>query len=289
MAQAWEAMRQVDAELERRGMEVLEQVEADDRIALVLLCRPYHLDQGLNHGLLEEFQALGYPVISIRSIPKDKAWLSRWFGSEADTGMSPLDIRDVWPENYSTNSVQKVWAAKFAARHPNVAVLDLSSFKCGHDSPTYGLIDTIIKAGKTPYMALHDIDANKPSGSMKIRVKTFGHTLKRVEEELQDRAARMDELERRITERRRELMHQYRAQQLEEALADPRKRQALEEMDAAFETYLAEDEHILGIRLSETSHEGQHLISLRDDIRPSEPEITVLDLSGRRLAAAENR
>ena len=29
----------------------------------------------------------------------------------------------------------KVWAAKFAARHPNVAVLDLSSFKCGHDAP----------------------------------------------------------------------------------------------------------------------------------------------------------
>ena len=50
----------------------------------------------------------------------------------------------MWPENYSANSVQKVWAAKFAARHPNVVVLDLSSFKCGHDAPTYGLIDSII-------------------------------------------------------------------------------------------------------------------------------------------------
>ena len=71
----------------------------------------------------------------------------------------------MWPENYSVNSAQKVWAASFAARHPNVVVLDLSSFKCGHDAPTYGLIDSIIETSKTPYAALHDIDANKPGGS----------------------------------------------------------------------------------------------------------------------------
>ena len=72
--------------------------------------------------------------------------------------------------------MQKVWAAKLAARHPNLAVLDLSSFKCGHDAPTYGLIDRIIAAGGTPYSALHDIDANKPDGSIKIRIKTYAHT-----------------------------------------------------------------------------------------------------------------
>ena len=92
----------------------------------------------------------------------------------------------MWPENYSTNCVQKVWAAKFAARHPNVVVLDLSSFKCGHDAPTYGLIDSIIASAGTPYSALHDIDANKPGGSIKIRVKTYAHTLMLLEEKLED-------------------------------------------------------------------------------------------------------
>ena len=92
----------------------------------------------------------------------------------------------MWPENYSANSVQKVWAAKFAARHPNVVVLDLSSFKCGHDAPTYGLIDSIISSSATPYSALHDIDANKPGGSIKIRVKTYAHTLKLHKERLED-------------------------------------------------------------------------------------------------------
>ena len=54
---------------------------------------------------------------------------------------------------------------------PNIVVLDLSSFKCGHDAPTYGLIDNIISSSGTPYSALHDIDANKPGGSIKIRVQ----------------------------------------------------------------------------------------------------------------------
>ncbi len=58
-----------------------------------------------------------------------------------------------------------MWAAPaFAARHPNVAVLDLSSFKCGHDAPTYGLIGDILQTSKTPAAALHDLDANKPGG-----------------------------------------------------------------------------------------------------------------------------
>ena len=39
---------------------------------------------------------------------------------------------------------------------------------------------------KTPYAALHDIDANKPGGSIKIRVKTYAHALKLHEERLED-------------------------------------------------------------------------------------------------------
>ena len=132
---------------------------------MLVLCRPYHADPGLHHGIPEEMQSLGYPIVSIRSIPKDPAWLARYFKEDVAKGRltDPLDLSDVWPENYSTNSVMKVWAARFAARHPNIALLDLSSFKCGHDAPTYGLIDSIVKASGTPRLVLHDIDANKPA------------------------------------------------------------------------------------------------------------------------------
>ena len=92
-----------------------------------------------------------------------------------------------------------MWAAKFAAHHPNVVVLDLSSFKCGHDAPTYGLIDRIVEQSATPHAALHDIDANKPGGSIKIRVKTYAHSLKLHEERLEDMARKKRELARRST------------------------------------------------------------------------------------------
>src|SRR5206468_2376682 len=103
--------------------------------------------------------------------------------------------------------VQKVWAAKYAARHANLACLDLSSFKCGHDAPTYGLIDSVIASAGKAYSALHDIDANKPSGSIKIRVKTYAHTLMLLREKLEDQATKKVELDRAVTDKKLELMH----------------------------------------------------------------------------------
>jgi activator of 2-hydroxyglutaryl-CoA dehydratase/predicted nucleotide-binding protein (sugar kinase/HSP70/actin superfamily) len=213
--QAWKAMDVLDRDLQQKGQAILETVEAENRVAVLLLSRPYHNDPGLNHGVLEEFQVLGYPIVSIRSIPKDPAWLNRFFAEDLKSGRieTPLEVCDVWPENYSANSVQKVWAAKFAARHPNVVVLDLSSFKCGHDAPTYGLIDSIISASATPYSALHDIDANKPGGSIKIRVKTYAHSLKLHEERLEDIAKKKEELHYRIEEKRLSLL-ELKSQQL---------------------------------------------------------------------------
>ena len=237
------ALRLFDEEMERRGMEILERLEAEHAVGVLLLGRPYHLDPGLHHGVPDEYQALGYPVLTIRSIPKDPGWLARFFEDDLARGLitSPLSVQDVWPENYSTNSVQKVWAAKFAARHPNLVVLDLSSFKCGHDAPTYGLIDNIINASGTPASALHDIDANKPSGSIRIRVKTYAHTLKRFQEELADRAAHEGELERRVDAKRRELVAAWRGRLRDEARHDPQARRELAEMESMFQSYLDED------------------------------------------------
>ncbi|NGQ93971.1 CoA activase [Brevibacillus sp. SYP-B805] len=207
--QGWKAMELFDAEMQEKGRMILEQVEKENRLAILMIGRPYHSDPGLNHGVLEEFQVLGYPILSMRSIPKDEAWLRRFFRDDLKSGRVEyaLEVTDVWPENFSSNSVQKVWAAKFAARHPHVAVLDLSSFKCGHDAPTYGLIDSIISTAGTPYSALHDIDANKPSGSIKIRVKTYAHSLSLHEERLQDLARKKAELQQRLEEKRAQLLN----------------------------------------------------------------------------------
>jgi predicted CoA-substrate-specific enzyme activase len=213
--EAWKALTIFENDVQEKGRAILETVEAEDRVAILMIGRPYHSDPGLNHGIPDEFQVLGYPVLSIRSIPKTREYLDRFYAEDlaAGTISTPLELNHVWPENYSVNSAQKVWAASFAAHHPNVVVLDLSSFKCGHDAPTYALIDDIIGTSKTPYAALHDIDANKPSGSIKIRVKTYAHALKLHEERLQDAGNRRRELEHRLDEKRLELL-ELKAKQL---------------------------------------------------------------------------
>ncbi|MBW2509764.1 MAG: CoA activase [Deltaproteobacteria bacterium] len=211
------ALERFDLDLQDKGRAILDQVEYDNKMAILMLGRPYHLDPGLHHGIPDEFQVLGYPILSVRSIPKDPEWLRRFYGDDEE---DVLGVNDVWPENYSANSAQKVWAAKFASRHPNVAILDLSSFKCGHDAPTYGIIDSIVAKSGVPASSLHDIDANKPGGSIKIRVKTYAHSLKLREEHLEDVAARKVELQRRIDEKRLELLRMKQKQLAEHRRAD---------------------------------------------------------------------
>jgi activator of 2-hydroxyglutaryl-CoA dehydratase/predicted nucleotide-binding protein (sugar kinase/HSP70/actin superfamily) len=239
--EAWGAMRQCDEEMQKKGRAILDQVEAESRVAVLLIGRPYHLDPGLNHAILEEFQILGYPVLSIRSIPKDEEYLAKYFAEDLKKGriQTPLEISDVWPENYSSNSAMKVWAAKFAAHHPNVVVLDLSSFKCGHDAPTYGIIDSIISAAGTPYSALHDIDANKPGGSIKIRVKTYAHSLGLHKERLEDLAGKKEELLHRIDKKRLELLGMKKAQLAERSQKDPAVEQQIEQLTVKVRAYEA--------------------------------------------------
>ena len=110
---------------------------------------------------------------------------------------------------------------KFAARHPNVCLLDLSSFKCGHDSPTYGIVESIVSDSATPYQALHDIDANKPGGSIKIRVKTYAHSLKLYEETLDDAAKKQSQLAMSLDTKRLELMRLKAAQLADRRQSDP--------------------------------------------------------------------
>jgi len=189
------------------GREVLNQLEAEDRIGVVLLGRPYHNDPGLNHEILEEFQKLGYPVFTMDSLPLDDDLLWRLFGDEVRAGAitHPLDIQDVWKNSYSENTSRKVWAAKFTARHPNLVALELSSFKCGHDAPIYTVVEEVVQNSGTPYFCFKDIDENKPTGSIKIRVETIGYFLKRYREDMVRNKGKVKTLEERLAEYERTL------------------------------------------------------------------------------------
>src|SRR5499427_1831481 len=180
------ALGEYEASIRKRARQVLDQLEREDRIGIVMLARPYHHDPGLNHEILDEFQKLGYPIFSQNTLPLDPDLLERLFGEEVRAGVisSPLEINDAWKNSYSCSTNHKVWAAKFTARHPNLVALEISSFKCGHDATIYGVIEGIIEKSGTPYFCFKDLDENKPSGSIRIRVETIDYFLRRYREEV---------------------------------------------------------------------------------------------------------
>ena len=192
------ALAEYDRVVRGAARQALEALEREGRLGIVLLGRPYHHDPGLNHGIPEELQKLGYPVFSQSTLPLDEDLLDRLFGEEVRAGQvkHALDISDVWKNSLAASSNLKVWAAKFTARHPNLVAVELSNFKCGHDAPIFSTVEEIVETSGTPYFAFKDIDENKPTGSIKLRLETIDYSLKRLREEMDVRARRAQRVER---------------------------------------------------------------------------------------------
>jgi len=198
----YEALERFERDLRAAARETLEELEREDRLGIVVLGRPYHNDPGIGHEILDEFQKIGYPAFTQDSLPIDDDIVWRLFGDDVRAGRiaEPMDISDVWKNSYSENTSRKVWAAKYTARHPNLVALELSSFKCGHDAPIYATVEEIVQMSGTPYFCFKDIDENKPTGSIKIRVETIGYFLQRYREDMVRERDKERELDSRMAE-----------------------------------------------------------------------------------------
>ncbi len=188
----WQGLQAQDyyrTSLQKRGKTILNRLVDEDKIGILVLGHPYHHDPGLNHEIQDQFQLRGFPIMCIESLPSDPVFLNILFGKEKMFDRDVYNIRDVWKRNFNRNTNLKIWAAKIAARHPNLAVIDYSSFKCGHDAPTYSYIDNILDASATPHFLFHDIDQNKPGATIKIRIQTIEYFLKLEEKKLKQKVA----------------------------------------------------------------------------------------------------
>ena len=201
------AMEAFQDKMRRKTREVIDRLEKEQRLGIVLLARPYHNDPGINHEICDELQQLGYPILWQDALPIDKDILERLFGAELADGDidNPLSIADVWKNSYSENTSRKVWAAKYTARHPNLVALELSSFKCGMDAPIYTVVEEIVENSGTPYFCFKDVDENKATGSIRIRLETIAYFLQRYRERMIDEGEKRHEIEQQVTEFEREL------------------------------------------------------------------------------------
>ncbi len=175
--------------LRRQARRTLDDLEQNGRVGLVALGRPYHHDPGLNQGILDELQRMGYPIFAQSLLPLDEDLLDKLFGSQVRAGIvrSPFDISDVWKQSFSASSNHKLWAAKFVARHPNLISVELSNFKCGHDAFIGRTIEEIVERSGKPHFSFRDLDENRPLASIRIRVETIHYFLRQYQSRLQPR------------------------------------------------------------------------------------------------------
>jgi predicted nucleotide-binding protein (sugar kinase/HSP70/actin superfamily) len=181
------ALEDYNKSLRAKSRQILEECAREGKPCLLVLARPYHMDAGIGHEIEVDLQAYGYPVLWTQYLPTDADLLGWMFGPDVEAGhiKTPLDIADVWPSSYSANTNEILWAAKFAARMPWIAcVVRLSSYECGMDQPTYSPVQQIVERSGTLFFSFQDLDSTKPAGSVKIRVETIAHYLRKYSQEI---------------------------------------------------------------------------------------------------------
>ena len=167
--------------------EVLEQLEREDRLGVVLLGRPYHNDPGVNHEILEEFQKLGYPVFAQDCLPIDDDIIWRLFGDEVVAGEIAASAGD--RRRLEELATARTPAARSGPPSTSRGIRtwwrwSFPASSAATTRPIYTVVEEIVEHSGTPYFCFKDIDENKPTGSIKIRVETIGYFLKRYREDM---------------------------------------------------------------------------------------------------------
>ena len=164
------AIKQADAsqeafqnQMQLRGEQVISQVRERGLYAVVLASRPYHNDDLVNHGLPKMLAQMGIAVLPPDAVPGVR---------DVDLSNSRLDIVN----NYHARLLS---AAVIVASSPELELVQLVSFGCGHDAY---LSDEIVRlmdetSGKTPLVL--KLDESDVTGPMGIRVRSFIETVER--------------------------------------------------------------------------------------------------------------
>lgn len=112
------AMDEFHLKLKDAGKRVLDQVQKENRYAVVLASRPYQNDPLINHGLPAILTELGIPVLTADSLPGLE---------EVDLSRSRLDVVNNFHGRMLASAIM-------AAQSPNLEYLQFVSFGCGHDA-----------------------------------------------------------------------------------------------------------------------------------------------------------
>ncbi len=156
-----QAMAEFHQNLVSAAQEIIDEVTAKKKYAIVLASRPYQNDPLVNHGLPELLTSFGIPVLTVDSVPGIE---------QVDLSKSRLDIVN----NFHARMLS---SAVIAAETPALEYVQFVSFGCGHDAYLSDEIVRLMKeiSGKTPLVL--KMDESDVQGPLRIRVRSFVETI----------------------------------------------------------------------------------------------------------------
>ena len=156
------ALKTFKSKLKEEGLKIIESLKGSDKFAVVLAGRPYHSDLLISHNLSSYFTSLGIPVITLDSFPD----------------IEKQDISNVRMETTINFHTRMTSAAIAAANHPNLEIVQIVSFGCGHDAIISDEMLRELKGRCDKELLILKLDEGESVGPLNIRIKSFIETIK---------------------------------------------------------------------------------------------------------------
>ncbi|MBR1512115.1 MAG: 2-hydroxyacyl-CoA dehydratase [Acidaminococcaceae bacterium] len=161
MEAGYRELEQYREDVRQKGAEILKEAKEKNLPVILLVGRPYHLDPEINHGIPEMIQSYNLAIVSEDSV------------YHMDTPKDELSIVNQWSYH-----ARLYHAASFAASHPEINLIQLSSFGCGLDAITTNQVREIMEGHQRLYTMIK-LDEVSNLGAARIRLRSLLAVLSR--------------------------------------------------------------------------------------------------------------
>ena len=158
---AYRELEHYHADVRAYGKKILDRLEKTGEQAILLAGRPYHIDPEINHGIPEMIQSYHLPILS-----EDAVYHLPVHGGR-------LSVVNQWSYH-----ARLYHAAQFAVEHPNLTLIQFSSFGCGLDALTTGQVKEILEQHHRIYTMIK-LDEVSNLGAARIRLRSLMAALAR--------------------------------------------------------------------------------------------------------------
>jgi len=144
-----------------RGSEIIRDLKKQKKFGVLLSGRPYHGDSFINHGVSDIFTQKGVAVLINECFDFDKT-----------------DVSSTRIDTYNPFHTRMLAAAIAVSQIPELELVQLVSFGCGHDAVLTDEIERILRERSQKAMLSLKLDEGENKGPLSIRITSFVETIR---------------------------------------------------------------------------------------------------------------